>query len=576
MAKTKTIIATLLITAIFLAVSLITPVMASPITIAISPTSGTVGSALTVSGTGATAYGEVRVYWDGAFIATTTANAVGEYSVNITVPHNRAGGSNIQVRDIATGNVNSAIFTVMPEIVLIPNEGSAWGYPPYWGGDEIIVSGTGFGVYQLPPPQYWGGSNVTIEFNGVVWTNITSTNWDGSFEARFFVPSMPSGTYDVTATDDLGNSASARFTIIPKIISYPKSGSTATHVHVEGSGFAASKSVTVTFDGINVTISEGVMTDPQGRFGNWFKVLDVPDGIYTLTATDAEGNSASAPFVVPGPVIFLTPNVTVGSSIVTITGLGFEQGWSIVITINETTSMDIVYTSMMLGKTFPDEYGSFDFSFIFPITKPGIYNVTANRAIEMTPEGFMKIETETWISLTVVDLVMAKLIEMQEDIAVIQTEVGQIEVKLHNINATLLLIQGDIALIQTDIGTIQANLTDINATLISIEGNVATINSAIGLIQTDITNIKLNVTAIKGNIATIQTTLGTIDGKITSIEGNTATIETDIGTVKADISNLKGAQEAFTPLLYGDIILALISAVGVIVLIILTRRKPKV
>jgi len=242
------------------------------------------------------------------------------------VPHNRAGGSSIQVYDVATGDINSAIFTVLPEIVLIPNEGSAWGYP--WGGDEIIVRGTGFGIYTFPFPRepWWEPSNVTIEFNGVVWTNITSTNWDGSFEARFYVPSMPSGPYNVTATDDLGNSASAPFTVIPKIMSYPKSGSTATHVHVEGSGFAASQSVTVAFDTINVTILNGVMTDPQGRFANWFKVPDVPDGVYTINATDALGNSASAPFVVPGPVIFLTPNTTVGSSIVTVTGFGFQLG----------------------------------------------------------------------------------------------------------------------------------------------------------------------------------------------------------------------------------------------------------
>ena len=546
-AKAKIITTALLMIAISLMVLPIVPIKANLITVAISPTSGTVGSTVTVSGTGATANSEVRVYWEGAFIATATANAAAEYSISITVPHSRAGGVYIQVRDVATGETVSEIFTVLPEIVLIPNEGSVWGYPPYWGGDEIMVRGTGFGAYELPPPQYWEGANITLEFNGVVWTNITSTNWDGSFEARFYVPSMPHGIYNITATDDLGNSAYASFIVVPKIVSHSTSGSTAAHVHVEGSGFVASQPVTVTFDGINVTIFDGVMTDPQGRFANWFKVPDVPDGIYTITATDADGNSASAPFVVPGTVMFLTPNVTVGSSIVTVTGFGFQPGWPVAITINETASMDLLYTGMMLGQTSPDEYGSFEFSFIFPIKKPGIYNVTAHRITGMTPEGFMEMEAETWACLTVVDLVMDKLIEMQGDIAVIQTEVGQIEVKLHDLNATLLLIQDDIAVIQTDIGTIQADLTD----------------------------IQLNVTAINGNIATIQTTLGTIEGKIMSIDGNIAIIETDIGTVKADISNVKGAQEAIATPLYIAIILALISAVGVIVLLIFMRRKPE-
>jgi len=239
--------------------------------VTISPTSGTVGSTVTVSGTGATANGEVRVYWYGDFIATTTANAAGEYSVHITVPHNRAGPMDIWVRDVTTGDADWGMFTVKSKIVLIPDKGSAW-----WWGDEIVVRGTGFDYYDLPHEPWWAPSNVTIEFNGIVWTDITWTEGDGSFEARFYVPDiMPGGTYNVTATDDFGNSASAPFTVVPKILPWPSSGSTATHVHVDGWGFAASQSVTVTFDGINVTIFEGVMTDPEGRFGNAFKVPDV-------------------------------------------------------------------------------------------------------------------------------------------------------------------------------------------------------------------------------------------------------------------------------------------------------------
>ena len=207
MAKTKMIMTTLLITTIFLAVLFATPVMAIPITVAISPTSGTVGSTVTVSGTGATASGEVRAYWGDAFMATTTANATGGYSVNIIVPDHRAGPMDIWVRDVTTGNADRATFAVEPKIVLIPDKGSAW-----YGGDQITVVGTGFGIHEFPPPQepWWAPCNVTLEFNGIVWTNITSTDWDGSFEAGFYVPdTMPSGTYTVNATDDLGNSASA-------------------------------------------------------------------------------------------------------------------------------------------------------------------------------------------------------------------------------------------------------------------------------------------------------------------------------------------------------------------------------
>ena len=60
---------------------LISPVKANPISVSVSPTSGTPGTSVSVSGNDATPHGEVRVYLSvfffSLFMETTTANGAG-------------------------------------------------------------------------------------------------------------------------------------------------------------------------------------------------------------------------------------------------------------------------------------------------------------------------------------------------------------------------------------------------------------------------------------------------------------------------------------------------------------------
>jgi hypothetical protein len=167
----------------------------------------------------------------------------------------------------------------------------------------------------------------------------------------------------------------------------------------------------------------------------------------------------------------------------------------------------------------------------------------------------------------------ATLVRIEGDIGTINTNIGLIQVNLMAINAKLISIRDDLAIINSTLGEIEVKLDDIKATLVALDGTVATIETDIGTIQTDIDNLQLAITSIEGDTATIDTTLGTIQGRITSIEGETATIETDIGTVKTDVSDVKAAQGGLSTPLYVAIILALISAAGVIILLLSIRGK---
>jgi len=408
-----------------------------PITVTISPTSGPVGTTVTVSGINATAGGEVRVYM-GIFIfaffaATTTANSTGGYSVNITVPAFPAGAYTISVLDVTTGEIATAtdMFTIQPKIILTPEEGSY--------NDEVTVEGYGFA----------SGSLITLTFDGDDVTPMPQPETDdfGSFEAKFNVPSNPNGTYTVEASDGT-NSASASFTMIPKITLNPTSGPQATLVIVNGAGFGSSVGYSLEFDTINVTMYGTISTNFDGSFMQLFLVPDVPDGTYTANATDEDGNSATAPFVVPSPVMTLEPSTTFSSSIVTAKGSGFPPNQPVLLYFEDTPMMSLVDFMTESQKLFADEYGSYEYSFVVPVTKPGTYTVTA---YSVSGDGTPAIGEElASASLTIVE----------------NPSFEDIENNLADINAKVVSIDGNVATIETDIGTIKADASDIKAEVV--------------------------------------------------------------------------------------------------------------
>lgn len=550
--KTHTMIFTATLICIMITAALsVTSVRASPITVVASPSSGSAGTIVSVSGNDATAYGEVRVYLDysiGFFMATTIANSTGGYSTNVTVPAFPSGPCSILVLDITTDDTAFVPFIIQTKIAVTPDEGSC--------NDEVTVAGYGFDSVSL----------ITLTFNG---TNVTpwpqpQTDEFGSFKAKFYVPKVPNGTYDVNASDGT-NYALASFKVIPKITLSPTSGPSATAVFISGTGFTPSALVSIEFSHINVTMYPPFPTDLDGSFMQLFFVPEVSDGLYTVNATDDTGNSAVAQFLVPSPILTLEPDTVTGSSIVIAKGSGFPPNQPVLLYLEDNMMVGLV--DLMIGSEalFADEYGIYEYSFIVPVAKPGVYQVIA-----YSIDGFGFVKGEELASAPITIVADALLLEIKDKIAtIIIPDLGIIKENLTAIDAKLVSIEGTIVTIDSTMGSIQADVESIQLSITAIDGTIVTINSTIGSIQVDIESIRLNVTAIDGNIATIQTTLGTIEGKITSIEGNTATIETDVGTVITEISNVKGNQETFTIPLYASLALVLIAAAGAIFLTII-------
>ena len=314
----------------------IAPVLAVP-SISLSPTSGPPGTSVTVDGSGFPASVSGVVWFDsnnngaldpGEPHAPVITDAFGDFSVTLVVPDVIAGTYNIRADVPLDGVVDaSATFTVpTPSISLTPTSG-----PP---GTSITVVGSNFKL----------GATVTIFFDvdgdGVVDPGETvgtaTASSTGAFSTVVPAPTLPSGIYNVRATDGVNTAPAVTFTITPAISLSPTSGPPGTTVTVSGSGFAASVSGVVWFDSNNNAAldpgepSASVTTGPLGTFTATLTVPTVAAGTYNIYADVPSGGpvEASATFTVPTPSISLTPTSGPPGTSITVTGSGFNIGAS--------------------------------------------------------------------------------------------------------------------------------------------------------------------------------------------------------------------------------------------------------
>ena len=284
-------------------------VLATPAITSLSPTSGGVGAAVTITGTnfGAT-QGTSTVTFNGT--AAAAASTWSATSIVVTVPTGATTGNVVvTVSGVAS---NGSAFTVLgaPTITsLNPTSGPV--------GSAVTITGTNFGATQ-------GTSTVT--FNG------TSAGTATSWSATSIVVTVPTGatTGNVVANISGVPSNGSSFTVlpIPTITNLnPTSGAVGTPVTITGTNFGATQgSNTVTFNGTSA-----------GTATSWSAtsiVTTVPVGATTgnVVVTVSGVASAGSPFT-PGPSITaLSQNAGLVGSAITITGVNFgaTQGTSTV------------------------------------------------------------------------------------------------------------------------------------------------------------------------------------------------------------------------------------------------------
>jgi len=326
----------------------------TPGEIVVSPSSVYVGDQITVSGSGFTSGSYVTIYFDSASMGTTTTDAYGDFaSSTFTVPESPGGIHAIEARD-ASGNDATATVTILPKITLTPTSGVV--------DDTLTISGSGFAAY----------SSVTIYFDTATLGTITTGAYGSFTNATFTVPQSSQGNHTVRAQDAYGDYATGTVTVLPQITVAPTSGLSGTIVMVTGTGFGASKTMSIEYNAVSVTTDPAtIITDARGGFTASFKVPAGPAGTYSVEATDgAYSDSADFVATVDATISPTTNGASPGyvGMELTIDGTGFKPSATVTIT----------YTSepVVLATITTDGDGDFSVTVTIPPSVGGNHTVT--------------------------------------------------------------------------------------------------------------------------------------------------------------------------------------------------------
>jgi len=316
---------------------------------ALSKSSGYVGDQVTISkGAGFAASQAVTIYFDNVSVTTTTTNTLGSFpSVTFTVPGSAKGSHTIKAQD-TPGNFATTAFTTKQLITITPTSGV--------GGDSITISGTGFGASR----------SVTITF-GNTQIGTTTTDTKGSFSSSLTIPAQVTGTYTIKASDGI-NTDSKNFTISATTNISKTSGYIGESITISGTGFGASRSVTITFGNTQVATTT---TDTKGSFSSSFAIPAHASGTYTIVASDGI-NTDSKNFTISATTNISKTSGYIGEEI-TVSGTGFSVSKPITITLGNT----------QIGTTTSDAKGSFSSSFAIPAHVTGTYNLKVSDGINI-------------------------------------------------------------------------------------------------------------------------------------------------------------------------------------------------
>jgi Carboxypeptidase regulatory-like domain len=338
--------------------------------ISLTKTSGTVGSANTVNGSGFGVNKGVDVTIAGVAITFDTpcnTDGNGSFSCGFTIPVAPSGGGQktVQATDKAN-NSASANFTYLASISLTNTSGII--------GSSNTMNGTAFAA----------NASLTATLGGaaITFTGPCNTDGNGSFSCSFDVPVTSAGQKTVQATDAAGNSASSNFTLSFSIWLTSTSGAVGDIDTLNGTGFFAGKTVTnATLGGVGIGFLSSCSTDGTGSFSCAFRVPATTAGLKDATArvTDLvfglpvamNGFLANAFTVVPS-VSLTNHSGTVGSANV-LNGSGFGAARSV-------TAVFGAANLSLTGPCVTAANGSFSCGFTVPPAPDGQQTVQATDA----------------------------------------------------------------------------------------------------------------------------------------------------------------------------------------------------
>jgi hypothetical protein len=235
--------------------------------VTMTPTSGSVGDRVTITGRGFRSRQPVAIIFDNETIETTLAGPTGAVRFEFEVPAVGAGSYNVEV-----GGEHFK-FKITSSFSISPSKGPT--------GTSVTVTGNGF------KPNATG----ELRLGSTVVQSVTTTS-DGTLEVRVSIPQVPGGSQNISTTNF--GSASAPFTVTPTLSLDQTKAAPGTRVNVSGTGFGRRESnIRIRFD--NTVVASGITANESGRWSASFEMPVATAGSHRVRASGPSTTEASVP-----------------------------------------------------------------------------------------------------------------------------------------------------------------------------------------------------------------------------------------------------------------------------------------
>ncbi len=338
--------------------------------IEVTPTAGSVGTMVTVSGVGYAAMENIGVdFGSKSQIVIGQTDGNGIFIISFTVDTQPAATRTITATGFKSSEQSQGNFFIT---------GRVTGVQPAIGPVETTVTLTGNG--------YKGNETIFVHFGTTKTITTGNASGDGTFEIIFTIDDKPAGTHSIIAQGiESGQSDYTDFVVKYGIsIMIPIIGTVGTPVRIVGNGYGTiigtqSMAEQVRID-FGTTVSMAILTtSDNGRFEI---ILTVDTQVYGTATVIATGLSSSKVdqvyFFVVQRISKVSPSIgTIGTQVV-VTGDGYYKQEQINIDFGTKKTVKAQYT----------ELGG-DFSIAFTIdTQPTQYNVGNPGTTTITATGY--------------------------------------------------------------------------------------------------------------------------------------------------------------------------------------------
>jgi len=340
----------------------------------------------------------------------------------------------------------------------------------------------------------------------------------------------------------------------------PSSGPSGTKVTVIGTDFPPGNQMTITFNDMligHIVVSEG------RRFIFTFNVPVSNAGEQLVKAQDSEGNYADTIFtVIDDTTLYI--QIEVGTihfrgEVAEFCVLTSFKGEPVNTTINEATLYyaNGTLTGDLTGSIEHIATGLYRIPYEIPINAPeGTYTLLIKAEYMTNTTSSKGVSFESFLLSPTLTGWNAYLIEIKGDVAVIKTDLGNIEIKIEDLNTTLIGMENDIAVLNTMLGEIEVKIENLNATITDVRGELAVLNTTLGKIEVKVETLNATLIDVKNNVILLKTTLGTIEVKLEDLNATLIAISLNVEDLKEAFQSWTGA----TPSVSGYILLTLTSS----------------